>query len=69
MSVTTENKQPQIEPLAIKQIVVAVDLSHRSEKTVAYAVGIARGFGAAITLVHVYPSEPITYFTMERIHD
>jgi universal stress protein A len=69
MNVTTPKRQPQIEPLSIKQIIVAVDLSPRSEKTVAYAVGIAKCFGAAITLVHVYPSEPITYFTMERIHD
>ena len=46
-----------------------MDLSHHSENTVAYALRIARGFGAAITLVHVYPPEPITYFTMERIHD
>jgi nucleotide-binding universal stress UspA family protein len=58
MNVTTPKKQPQIGPLSVKQIVVAVDLSPRSEKTVTYAVGIARGFGAAITLVHVYPSEP-----------
>jgi nucleotide-binding universal stress UspA family protein len=54
MSDTTEKKKPQIEPLSIKQIVVAVDLSPHSEKTVTYAVGIARGVGAAITLVHVY---------------
>jgi len=43
MNVTTPKKRPQIEPLSIKQIVVAVDLSPHYEKTVAYAVGIARG--------------------------
>jgi nucleotide-binding universal stress UspA family protein len=39
--------------LSIKKILVAVDLSPRSEETTAYAVELAAPFGASLTLVHV----------------
>ena len=55
--------------LNIKKIVVAVDLSPHSEKTAAYAVEFARSFEAAITLVHVFPTEHITEFTSQEVHD
>ena len=48
---------------------VAVDLSPHSEKTVAYAAKFARSLGASITLVHVFPPEPITEFTSVRAHE
>ena len=48
MSTTSEKQSQQINGLPIKQIVVAVDLTAHSEKTVAYAIEIARTFGARI---------------------
>ena len=39
--------------LSIKKILVAVDLSPRSEETAAYAAELAEPFGASLTLVHV----------------
>ena len=41
----------------IKKILVAVDLSPQSEKTVAFAVSLAKPLGAYISLVHVCSSE------------
>jgi len=55
--------------LNIKNIVVAVDLSPHSEKTAAYAVEFARSFEASITLVHVFPTEHITEFLSQEVHD
>ncbi|MFY9987039.1 MAG: universal stress protein [Chthoniobacterales bacterium] len=55
--------------LNIKTIVVAVDLSPHSEKTAAYAVEFARSFAASITLVHVFPTEHITEFTTQEVHE
>lgn len=51
--------------LAIKQIVVAVDLSPHSEATARYAVEIAKAFGASIALVHVHPVTEVNEFTTE----
>jgi len=45
--------------LAMKRILVAVDLSPHSERTATYAVNFAKGFGASITLVHVLAIEPV----------
>lgn len=42
----------------VKTILVAVDLSSHSERTVAYAVAIARQFRASLKVIHVY-SPPI----------
>jgi nucleotide-binding universal stress UspA family protein len=55
--------------LNMTKIVVAVDLSPHSEKTAAYAVEFARSFAASITLVHVFPTEHITEFTNQEIHE
>ena len=57
MSTTPEEQSQEVHGLPIKQIVVAVNLSVRSEKTVAYAIAIARSFGARIHLVYVQAPE------------
>ena len=50
----------------IKQIVVAVYLSPRSEATARYAVEIARAFGASIVLVHVHAVIEVNEFMTEE---
>jgi nucleotide-binding universal stress UspA family protein len=62
-------REPKIGALQIKQMIVAVDLSPNSEKTAAYASSIAKSFGASMTLVHVYPPDPIIEVNMEQIDD
>jgi nucleotide-binding universal stress UspA family protein len=54
MNTTSKEQSQPVYALHMKQIVVAIDLSPHSEKTVAYAVGIARIFGATIYLVYVH---------------
>jgi hypothetical protein len=50
--------------LNIKSILVAVDLSSHSDRTVAYAVSVARQFGASLRLIHVYaPPSSIEFGT------
>ena len=51
---------------SIKQIVVAVYLSPRSEATARYAVEIARAFGASIVLVHVHAAIEVNEFMTEE---
>jgi len=53
--------------LKVKTILVAVDLSPRSERTVAYAVSIARRFGASVKLIHVYVPPASTEFGAQNI--
>jgi nucleotide-binding universal stress UspA family protein len=55
--------------LNIRKIVVAVDLSHHSAKTAAYAAGFAKSFGASLTLVHAFAPERITEFTTQEVHE
>jgi nucleotide-binding universal stress UspA family protein len=62
MTTASENQSQQVNGLPIKQIVVAVDPTARSEKTVAYAIEIARTFGARIHLVYVQAPESITEY-------
>ncbi|MGA8480973.1 MAG: universal stress protein [Chthoniobacterales bacterium] len=69
MSTASENQTQQVNGLPIKQIVVAVNLSVCSEKTVAYAIAIARSFGARIHLVYVQPPESITESTTKGVHE
>jgi Universal stress protein family len=68
MSTASENQSQQVNGLPIKQVVVAVNLSACSEKTVAYAIAIARSFGARIHLVYVQAPESITESTTEGVH-
>ena len=53
----------------IKRIIVAVDLSPHSEKTADYAAGFAKGIGASITLLHVFPPEPSVEFASEQLYE
>jgi nucleotide-binding universal stress UspA family protein len=39
----------------VAKILVPLDFSEHSEGALAYAMGLAKGFGAAVHLVHVYP--------------
>ncbi len=55
--------------LNIRRIVVPVDLSAHSENTAAYAVALAKTFGASITFVHVFPPKPITEITAQDFHE
>jgi nucleotide-binding universal stress UspA family protein len=59
-STTWEKPSQQVNGLPIRQIVVAVDLTSRSEKTVAYAIEIARTFEARIHLAYVQAPESIS---------
>jgi universal stress protein A len=52
--------------LPIKQVVVAVYLSPRSEATARYALGIAEAFGASLVVVHVYPVTEVNEFMTEE---
>ena len=51
------------------RILIAVDGSPHSDKAVAYAHGLAEGFGARLLLVHVYPqtSDLLGYRDFERL--
>src|ERR1700731_79335 len=62
-STTSKKRSQRVNGLSIKQIVVAVDLTAHSEKTVAYAIEIARTFGARIYLAYVQAPESITEYT------
>lgn len=54
-------QQPET-ALKVKTILVAVDLSPHSERTVEYAISIARRFGASLTVMHVYSPPTATEF-------
>jgi nucleotide-binding universal stress UspA family protein len=62
---TVETVQDPETVLKIKTILVAVDLSFHSEKTVAYALAIARRFGASLKVIHVYTPPTSTEFGMQ----
>jgi len=65
----TDRENSSRSDLNIRNIVVAVDLSPRSSQTAAYAVQLAQHVGASITLVHVFPPEPITEFTSVQAYE
>jgi nucleotide-binding universal stress UspA family protein len=70
MNAATEKQRQQLCLLRMKQIVVAIDLSPHSEKTVDYALGIARIFGATMYLVYVHaPPELRIEFSAENFHE
>ena len=62
---TVEIVQDQETVLKIKTVLVAVDLSSHSEKTVAYGLAVARRFGASLTLIHVYTPPTSTEFGVQ----
>jgi nucleotide-binding universal stress UspA family protein len=51
--------------LPIRRVLVAVDLSDRSEETAFYAAEMAKCFGARLTIVHVYEPVPICEYVSE----
>jgi len=59
-------EKPPDPAMSLKQIVVAIYLSPRSEATARYAVGIASVFGASLVLVHVYPVIEVNEFMTEE---
>jgi nucleotide-binding universal stress UspA family protein len=63
-----ETVQEQESVLNIKTILVAVDLSSRSERTVAYAVAIAKKFGASLKLINVYVPPASTEFGAQDMY-
>jgi nucleotide-binding universal stress UspA family protein len=63
-----ETVQERETGLKIKSILVAVDLSVHSERTVAYAVSLARQFGASINLIHVYVPPTSTEFGAQDMY-
>jgi len=60
--------QEQETALRVKTILVAVDLSSHSERTVTYAVSIARQFGASLKLIHVYVPPSAVEFGSEDMY-
>jgi len=53
----------------IARVLVAVDLTPHSEKTVAYGAEFAKSVGASVILLHVFPPEPNVEFTSERFFE
>jgi nucleotide-binding universal stress UspA family protein len=52
-----ERLTSEVSPIQLKKILVPTDLTADAEKAVDYAVNLARGFGARLTLLHVYNSD------------
>jgi universal stress protein A len=63
-----ETLQQQEAALNVKTVLVAVDLSPHSERTVAYAVSIARQFGALLKVIHVYAPPAATEFGAQDMY-
>jgi universal stress protein A len=63
-----ETLQQQETAFKAKTILVAVDLSAHSERTVAYAVSIARRFGASLEVIHVYSPPTATEFGAQEMY-
>src|SRR5260221_11819489 len=54
--------------LNVKTVLVAVDLSPRSDRTVASAFSIARQFGASLKVIHVYAPPTSTEFGAQDMY-
>jgi len=52
---------PEPKAISFRNILLATDFSHASEKAFSYAVAIARQFGSKILLVHVIPPESVSF--------
>jgi nucleotide-binding universal stress UspA family protein len=55
--------------LNIRKIVVPVDLSPGSEQIVGNGVELAKRFGASVTLLYVFPPEPVREWTHPQFHE
>src|SRR6266496_4663242 len=53
--------------ISFKQILMATDFSAVSQRSLAYALAIARGYGSEITLVHAIPPEPRDSVPLDHI--
>lgn len=51
----------------LKKILMAADFSAASDRALGYAIGLARRFGAEISIVHAIPSEPREAVPMDPI--
>ena len=73
MNILEETKAPASqsneEGFNIEKVLVAVDLTPHSEKTVAYGAEFAKSVGASVTLLHVFPPEPTVEFASERVFE
>ena len=65
---TTETVQEHATALKIRTILVAVDLFPHSERTVDYAISIARRFGASLKVLHVYTPPSSIEFCSEDVY-
>jgi nucleotide-binding universal stress UspA family protein len=63
-----ETVQEQEMALNVGTILVAVDLSPHSERTVSYSVSIAKQFGASLKLIHVYTPPASTEFGSQDMY-
>lgn len=65
---TFEAKSVTKVSVSIKKVLVAVDLSAHSEATASYAAGLARCFGASLTVVYVYEPVPLCEYASETTY-
>ena len=65
----TIDQPADIAGISIRRIVVAVDLSPGSDEMVANGAQLAKRFGASVTLLHVFPSQPVMEFTNPIIRE
>ena len=73
MSPIVEQVAPNVailgeDDINVQRIVVGVDLLDHCKRTALYAIALAKGFGAWITFVHVFPSESTREFSTEDFH-
>ena len=61
-------RHPESNP-HIKRIVGATDLSEHAMTTTNYALGLAKQFGASLTLVHVFEPKEINFTTPQANED
>jgi nucleotide-binding universal stress UspA family protein len=62
---TSANERVTKKLLPIRSVLVAVDLSERSEATAFYAAKIAKSFDARLTIAHVYEPVPLCEYASE----
>jgi nucleotide-binding universal stress UspA family protein len=70
---TLKREQVKESSVCIEKILVAVDLTEHSEKTIAYAAQLAESLDASIVLIHVFEGQPFydypTEYSIELMGD
>ena len=70
---TLKREQVKKSSVSIQKILVAVDLTEHSEKTIAYAAQLAESLDASIVLMHVFEGQPFydyaTQYSIELMED